>query len=70
MKLVGEYRELLIFQSDCFRIFKFPYLKKIKIGNDKHWLYKHSLGDEIKVFIKRDGKEKELTLKLTHKIGD
>jgi len=36
MKLVGEYRELLIFQSDCFRIFKFPYLKKIKIGNDKH----------------------------------
>lgn len=47
-ELVGKYRELLTFQSDCFRIFKFPYFKKIKFGNDKHCLYKHSLGEKKK----------------------
>lgn len=36
----------------------------------KYLLYKHGIGDSIKVTIMRDGKEKELTLKLTHKIGD
>lgn len=36
----------------------------------KYLLYKHNLGDTIKVVVMRDGKEKELTLKLTHKIGD
>lgn len=36
----------------------------------KFLLYKHNIGDSIKVTVMRDGKEKELTLKLTHKIGD
>lgn len=36
----------------------------------KFLLYKHNIGDEIKLTVNRDGKEKELTLKLTHKIGD
>lgn len=36
----------------------------------KYLLYKHNLGDSIKLTISRDGKEKELTLKLTHKVGD
>ena len=36
----------------------------------KYLLYKHNIGDSIKVTVMRDGKEKELTLKLTHKIGD
>ena len=36
----------------------------------KYLLYKHSMGDSIKLSINRGGKEKELTLKLTHKVGD
>ncbi len=36
----------------------------------KYLLYKHNIGDSVKVTVNRDGKEKELTLKLTHKIGD
>lgn len=36
----------------------------------KYILYKHNIGDTVKLTIIRDGKEKELTLKLTHQIGD
>lgn len=36
----------------------------------KYILYKHDIGDSVKLTIYRDGKEKELTLKLTHQIGD
>lgn len=36
----------------------------------KYLLYKHNIGDTVKLIITRDGKEKELTLKLTHQIGD
>lgn len=36
----------------------------------KFLLYKHNIGDSIKLTVNRGGKEKELTLKLTHKIGD
>ena len=36
----------------------------------KYLLYKHNIGDSVKLVIYRDNKEKELTLKLTHKIGD
>jgi serine protease Do len=36
----------------------------------KYLLYKHNIGDTVKLTITRDGKEKELTLKLTHQIGD
>lgn len=45
--------------------------KKVKSSAHlKFLLYKHNIGDSIKVTVIRDGKEKELTLKLTHKIGD
>ena len=33
-------------------------------------LYKHSIGDTVKVTVYRDSKEKELNLKLTNKIGE
>ncbi len=36
----------------------------------KFILYKHDIGDSIKLVINRDGKEKELTIKLTHVMGD
>ena len=36
----------------------------------KYMLYKHNIGDSVKLTIVRDGNEKELTLKLTHQIGD
>lgn len=36
----------------------------------KFLLYKHNIGDTLKVTVYRDGKEKDLILKLTHKIGD
>lgn len=36
----------------------------------KYLLFKHSIGDTVKLTVVRDGKEKELTLKLTRKIGD
>lgn len=36
----------------------------------KYILYKHNIGDTVKLTIIRDGKEKKLTLKLTHQIGD
>lgn len=36
----------------------------------KYMLYKHDIGDSVKLTIVRDGKEKELTLKLTHQLGD
>lgn len=36
----------------------------------KYLLYKHSIGDSVKLTIYRSGKEKEITLKLTHSIGD
>lgn len=36
----------------------------------KYELYKHSIGETVQVTVIRDGKEKELSLKLTHKIGD
>ena len=36
----------------------------------KYLLYKHNIGDSVKLTIVRDGNEKELTLKLTHQIGD
>ena len=45
--------------------------KKVKSSAHlKFLLYKHNIGDSIKLTIVRGGKEKELTLKLTHKIGD
>lgn len=36
----------------------------------KYLLYKHNIGDSVKLTIIRNGNEKELTLKLTHQIGD
>ena len=36
----------------------------------KYLLYKHEIGDSVKLTIYRENKEKELTLKLVHKIGD
>ena len=36
----------------------------------KYLLYKHNIGDSVKLTIVRNGNEKELTLRLTHKIGD
>ena len=36
----------------------------------KNLLYKHNIGDSVKLTIVRNGNEKELTLKLTHQIGD
>ena len=36
----------------------------------KYLLYKHNIGDSVKLAIVRNGNEKELTLKLTHQIGD
>ena len=36
----------------------------------KYLLYKHNIGDSVKLTIVRNGDEKELTLKLTHRIGD
>ena len=45
----------------------------VKVKNSAHLkflLYKHNIGDSIKLTITRGGNEKELTLKLTHKIGD
>ena len=36
----------------------------------KYLLYKHNIGDSVKLTIYRDNKEKEVTLKLMHKIGD
>ena len=36
----------------------------------KYLLYKHNIGDSVKLTIVRNGNEKELTLKLTHQIGD
>ena len=45
----------------------------VKVENSAHLkflLYKHSIGDSVKVTVVRDGKEKELTIKLTHKLGE
>ena len=36
----------------------------------KYLLYKHNIGDTVKLTIVRGGNEKELTLKLTQRIGD
>ena len=36
----------------------------------KYLLYKHNIGDSVKLTIVRNGNEKELTLKLTQQIGD
>ena len=36
----------------------------------KYVLYKHNIGDSVKLTVIRNGREKELTLKLTHQIGD
>ena len=36
----------------------------------KFLLYKHNIGDSIKLTVLRDGKEKELTVKLTHRMGE
>lgn len=36
----------------------------------KYLLYKHNIGDSVKLTIIRNGNEKELTLKLTHQLGD
>ena len=44
-----------------------------KIKNSAHLkylLYKHNIGDSVKLTIIRSGNEKELTLKLTQQIGD
>lgn len=44
-----------------------------KIKNSAHLkylLYKHNIGDSVKLTIVRNGSEKELTLKLTQQIGD
>ena len=36
----------------------------------RYLLYQHNIGDSVKLTIVRNGNEKELTLKLTHQIGD
>lgn len=36
----------------------------------KYLLFKHNIGDTVKLTVMRDGKEKDLSLKLKHKIGD
>ena len=36
----------------------------------KYILYKHNIGDSVKLTISRDGKVRELTLQLTKKLGD
>lgn len=36
----------------------------------KYILYKHNIGDSVKLTISRDGKERELTLQLTKRLGD
>ena len=44
-----------------------------KIKNSAHLkylLYKHNIGDTVKLTIVRNGNEKELTLELTQQIGD
>ena len=51
-------------------IVKFDGTKVKSSAHLKFLLYKHNIGDSIKLTVLRDGKEKELTLKLTHKIGD
>ncbi len=51
-------------------ITKFDGTKVKSSAHLKFLLYKHNIGDTIKLTILRGGKEKELTLKLTHKIGD
>lgn len=51
-------------------ITKFDGTKVKSSAHLKFLLYKHNIGDSIKLTINRGGKEKELTLKLTHKIGD
>lgn len=40
------------------------------VAHLKYILYKHDIGDSVKLTINRDGKESELTLKLTKKLGD
>ena len=45
----------------------------VKVKSSAHLkflLYKHNIGDTIKMTVLRNDKEKELTIKLTHKIGD
>ena len=45
--------------------------KKVKnTAHFKYILYKHDVGDTIKVKVNRDGKEKDLTLKLSQALGD
>ncbi|MBR3230118.1 MAG: trypsin-like peptidase domain-containing protein [Bacilli bacterium] len=51
-------------------IVKFDGIKVKSSAHLKFLLYKHNIGDSIKLTVIRNGKEKELTLKLTHKIGD
>lgn len=51
-------------------IVKFDGTKVKSSAHLKFLLYKHNIGDEVKLLVTRDGKEKELTLKLIHKIGD
>lgn len=51
-------------------ITKFDGTKVKSSAHLKFLLYKHNIGDSIKLTVNRGGKEKELTLKLTHKIGD
>ncbi len=36
----------------------------------KYLIYKHNIGDTVKLTIYRNNKEKDISLKLTHKIGD
>lgn len=44
---------------------------KIKsVAHLKYMLYKHEVGDTVKLKINRDGKEKEISLKLTKSLGD
>lgn len=45
----------------------------VKVENSAHLkflLYKHNIGDSVKLTVMRGGKEKELTIKLTHKLGE
>ena len=44
---------------------------KIKsVAHLKYMLYKHEVGDTVKLKISRDGKEKEISLKLNKSLGD
>ena len=61
-QLPGEERNDIIVEIDGTTVKNSAHLKYL--------LYKHNIGDTVKLTIVRGGNEKELTLKLTQRIGD